>query len=313
MSNAKRMFTTLYTNLVSSIRTYGTRENVSIFVDTFNGTLESATTIETQINGHSIQTLLHSLRYTLQTVADDESVTEKLRLELWNPIVAAFFSCIEVTAKEETTGIVKDSSQVKQLTKLTKALAVQAIPKPSQKARKNTVDPKDLSKCPTDVEARVRADFGKRKESSFFNQTHVKCRDVRCNFCVKLWHALPLSQCKDIKAHKRGTSCHKSGWYAHIFPPMWLAARKDHGIRDFQSLEPYSKRSIEPESQENESSMSVEHTNTRSPIKRKNSDSSENSMVITKRTSNFDWNEDSQEGVDSSIDEASLRALLDQE
>jgi len=226
------------------------QETVSEFDEVFYGTLESTRSIEMMLNGYPTHILLNALNHAMSDLADRYSESA-LGAALWNPITAALFEQIKCVIQMET------SQQAELLsTRLTQcnvdvsssrkehipAPVTQSLQPPggSKKAGESKVTKNVKEQCPAHVESIVRSNFSRRRFPVFKNQAFVTCKTVDCAFCKQLWSATELTKCSNIRRHKKGVTCNREGWYAHVFPPMWskLVADHDSGLA-FPGLDKY--------------------------------------------------------------------------
>jgi hypothetical protein len=248
MPNAKQTLTTLLRNIDAAINRYP-EQDIDLFRSNYNGALDLSTSYRTQIYGHNNSTIFNCLRSALQAVSEGTSSPETAQ-GAWNPMIAAVFSTLEQVVLEldddDLSSRVRDvnidtnksSGHIKKIT-----TTGGSSQRPSQKSEPMLKTPPTkvvqgkpttkvstpLSTCPNDVVLRVRKGVSKFENTPVFkNLPHVKCVKPNCDFCVKLWIALDLSKCSEVKCHRKESVCNRDGWYAHVFPTMWLAAKKDH-------------------------------------------------------------------------------------
>lgn len=252
MPNAKQTLSTLLLSLDSAFKTLPEHTHEQ-FKRSYTGALDLSTTYNTQIYGHQSTTILNCLRSSLQATAS-ASRNPEVYNAVWNPIVASLFSVLEkviIDLSSPDTGSSQEGKIQVNPTK-TSGLQKESIiekPRPLQKEKplKVKATPSKpvvarIERCPTDIEAQIRARYAKTQGPIFTNLPFVKCVDPQCVFCIKLRQSLDLTKCSLVRCHKSGSVC-QDGWSAHVFPTMWSAVKDDHefGI-PFRGIDYYVKK-----------------------------------------------------------------------
>lgn len=280
-----------------------------LFCDQLYGTLDAASSPSTYVNGHSISTLVHAIRHALQSVA--ESTTDARVSGWWNPITASMLSCIETTFVSSEEDVISSrlsnelriSSHNPPLGVASKSNpTITKVAKPSQKKKDTNPVPLVTAQQPPVIAALKLTDAQvvtiRMQDNGpwFKNLSHVKCSKVQCAFCENLWHSIALTRCCDIKCHKKGVVCNSFGWSAHVFPTVWLAAKKDHDAGlPFTSLDKYqAKVERPPIIQEDVKEIERSSSPTYASLVRKRDldlDCDEILEIKSPRLENLDWND----------------------
>lgn len=255
MSSARDNITNLLFDLEKTFKDRRVSDNDrKIYFDCLYGTLDAASSISTYVNGHSTITLIQSTRTALQHVAA-ETTDERLR-QWWNPVTAALltnferlaldFEMNDISSRLSETSLVRPSGSQPMTTSShevngpspKKSSLIKKKAKVSAQQQANTNSKVTQLDDTTTVKIRTE----KIKGPWFTNLSHVKCVLEECTFCENLWHALHLTRCVDVKCHRKGTTCNAYGWSAHVFPTMWVSAKRDHDNgRPFPGLNEYLK------------------------------------------------------------------------